>query len=92
MSKRSYAISLATVMMSIFFSPELTELVKIYLVTVVALVTAVLFVLFKWVTLEQTIVSRLIAKATVEMWKPAFQNELAKLMTKILDDEKKHKI
>lgn len=89
MSKRSYAISLATVVMSIFFSPEITELLKVYLVTVVATVTAILFLLFKWATIEQTIVDRLIARTTVEMWKPSFQYELTKLIIKILDDEKK---
>lgn len=94
MSKRSYAISLATIVMSIFFSPEITELLKVYLITVVATVTGILFVLFKWATIEQMIVNRLIARATVEMWKSAFQHELSKLITKILDEEKneqKHK-
>lgn len=69
MSKQAYATSMVTVVLGVFFSPGLTELLQVYVITVVVFVTIVINLLFRIQTLRQWIVERLTADVLQEIFK-----------------------
>ena len=69
MNVKVYIGALTTIAMSVMFIPSWDELIKVYVVSVVALVTAIVNVLFKIGTLREYVVNRLVASAIQEFFK-----------------------
>lgn len=85
MNLKVYIGALTTIAMSVMFIPSWDELIKIYVVSVVALVTAIINVLFKIGTLREYVVNRLVASAIQEIFK---DHDVQKLMKELKRSEK----
>lgn len=53
---------MSSVIASVWFFPDLTELVKVYVITVVVLVTAIINLLFSWERLRRMIVEQVVCE------------------------------
>jgi Flp pilus assembly protein TadB len=60
MTARSFGGALAMILMSVWFTPWLDELLKVYVVAVVVLITLLVNTLFWWTRLRETIINHLV--------------------------------
>jgi len=69
MRMKVYVAALTCVGMSVMFVPEWTELVKVYVISVVVLVTALINILFRIAWLREYVVNKLVTTAIQEILK-----------------------
>jgi hypothetical protein len=66
-TQKQYITALVVMSASVFFTPAVDELVKVYIVSIVTLVSALFNILFQWQKIREYIVRRLVADVLEEL-------------------------
>ena len=88
MNTRQYYIALSTICMSIFLSPGIESLLRVYLIAIVWTVSAFIGLLFRWKQLREYIVKRIMVDVMEELFLQKSLSEFQQMITMIGKREK----
>ncbi|TAK63651.1 MAG: hypothetical protein EPO24_04065 [Bacteroidetes bacterium] len=83
MSARQYYIGLTMICASILLTPEFEQLVRVYLITVVAIVSGFISLLFRWKQLRIYITKRIIADVMEELFTQKSLQDFQKIRERV---------